>query len=281
MELGDSCWWDYSANWLINCRKVDRSCDNCFAVKKAATVLAHDPLYRGRTKRLKDGRWAWHGPPGVLPPGHRSWTLPLKIRPAPERKLGPGMPALVALNLMGDTFYEKHSDADIDRGLMTVAASENIGLLLTRRPQRMLAYFLALERQLSPEALRRWQAHLWLGVSCGHQEEFNKYWPLLRQLALRGWTTFLSLAPLIDEIVLSDDCLALVKWVIVSGEKAAHKHCRYMKPAWARALLAQCRAAGIPFFMKIMSRDEHIPLDLLVRQFPRVDQTIIKQTVIA
>jgi hypothetical protein len=42
-----------------------------------------------------------------------------------------------------------------------------------------------------------------------------------------------------------------------------------MDPAWARSLLAQCRAAGIPFFMKRMSRDDHIPPDLLIREFPR------------
>ncbi len=59
-----------------------------------------------------------------------------------------------------------------------------------------------------------------------------------------------------------------------------------MDPAWARALLAQCREAGVPFFMNQMSRHNEraavnggygagmsylsvpIPDDLFVRQFP-------------
>jgi hypothetical protein len=32
----------------------------------------------------------------------------------------------------------------------------------------------------------------------------------------------------------------------------------------------QCRAAGVPFFMKGMSHDRPIPPDLLIRQFPAV-----------
>jgi len=48
---------------------------------------------------------------------------------------------------------------------------------------------------------------------------------------------------------------------------------RPLDPDWARSLLAQCRAAGIPFLMKQMSgrsraAREAIPDDLEVEQYP-------------
>jgi protein gp37 len=271
MELGASCYCDDSFNWLGGCLPVDRSCRNCWAAERAGTLIAARDvaLYRGTTKRLKDGRNVFCGVARPLARGHPAGVFPLTYPGAEHPKLGDGMPSLIALNWMGDTFLEKHSDADIDRGLAVTAASAHIGLLLTRRPARMLDYFLGLEAELSPEALRRWRSHLWPGFSAGHQEEFNKYWPSLRPLAQRGWTTLVSIAPLIEPVELPEDFLRLAKWVIVSGEKTEHERCRYMDPAWARSLLAQCRKR-IPFFMKRMSFDEHIPQNLLVRQFPHV-----------
>ena len=43
-----------------------------------------------------------------------------------------------------------------------------------------------------------------------------------------------------------------------------------MDPDWARALRDQCAEAGVPFFMLQMTGREWIPVDLFVRQFPRV-----------
>jgi protein gp37 len=43
-----------------------------------------------------------------------------------------------------------------------------------------------------------------------------------------------------------------------------------MDVEWARALCDQCKAAGIPFFMKQLGMKRPIPRDLLIRQFPAV-----------
>jgi protein gp37 len=274
MELGESCWWDFSYNYLGGCRKVREPCRNCFAPPLIGNVAsAHDvDLYRGVTRRTRDGH-TWTGQANAHAPGHPSWVLPLDPPVVERPKLGPGKPLLVALNVSsGDTFYEKHPLELIDRGLRTVAASADvIGLIPTRRTQRMLEYFLDLEAELSPEALRRWQAHLWPGFSAGNQDEFIELSPPVLELARRGWTTFGSFAPLIEPIVVTDEFLRLIKWLIVSGEKTKHERCRYMDPAWALSLLAQCRAAHIPFFMKRMSFDEYIPPELFFREFPRVE----------
>jgi protein gp37 len=45
-------------------------------------------------------------------------------------------------------------------------------------------------------------------------------------------------------------------------------------PAWVRAVRDQCKAAGIPFFMKQMAKGAPIPPDLQIRQFPSVSHDI-------
>jgi protein gp37 len=94
----------------------------------------------------------------------------------------------------------------------------------------------------------------------------------MRPLAGVGWTVFVSIAPMLGPVLLPSDFLVLKDqaWVICSGEQGPHEICRDMDPAWARALRDQCVAAGVPFFMKQMSKKAPIPPDLFIRQFPRV-----------
>jgi protein gp37 len=71
---------------------------------------------------------------------------------------------------------------------------------------------------------------------------------------------------------LPPDFLALSDrgWVIVSGEQGRHDRCRPMDPAWVRAVKTQCADAGVPLFVKQMSRLAPIRPDLIVREFPAV-----------
>lgn len=57
-----------------------------------------------------------------------------------------------------------------------------------------------------------------------------------------------------------------IDWVIVGGESGPNA--RPMHPDWARSLRDQCAAAGVPFFMKQMTKRAPIPNDLLIRQMP-------------
>ena len=66
-----------------------------------------------------------------------------------------------------------------------------------------------------------------------------------------------------------------INWVICGGESG--KGARLIYPDWARRLLLQCKAAGVPFFMKQMGGypDKRgklidIPEDLRVREMPEV-----------
>jgi len=247
------------------------ACLNCFAAKQAATLHQQAgatrrtvPQYAGITGRKK-GRYFFNGRVTALEPGHDEWKWPLRWRGAEHPLLGPGQRSLIFVVGMADLFYDRPEHL-IGRTLTTIAASEHIGLILTQRPDAMAKYFARLPASVVP----RWQEHLWLGFTGEKQKQFNERWAPMRDLAGRGWRTFVSIAPMLEPVTLPPDFLAFGRhiWVIVSGEQGAHEVCRDMDPQWARAVLKQCRGAGVPFFLKQMARRRPIPPDLFVRQFP-------------
>jgi protein gp37 len=132
----------------------------------------------------------------------------------------------------------------------------------------MAAYFASVD----PRSVGRWQQKLLLGISAETQKRFDQRWADLRPFAAAGWFVYVPLSPLLERIALPDDFLALGQrtWVVVYGEcnRWEHARCRPMEANWARAIRDQCRAAGIPFFLRGMPTGEFIPPDLLIRQFP-------------
>jgi len=53
--------------------------------------------------------------------------------------------------------------------------------------------------------------------------------------------------------------------VIVGGESGHGR--RPFDPDWARSIRDECKAAGVPFFMKQIDKVQPIPEDLMIRQF--------------
>ena len=176
------------------------------------------------------------------------------------------MPSLIFVNDMSETFLPGRSKEVLDRTFGTLASSDHIGLVLTKLPKRMVAY-LTEQPMISQQ---HWKRKFWLGFSAENQACFDLRWPMMRVLAEQGWTTFVSIAPMLDAVRLPDDFLKLGRWVIVAGEQGPDRICRLMDERWAEALRDQCAAAGIPFFMKQLGMKRLIPPDLLIRQFPAV-----------
>jgi hypothetical protein len=92
----------------------------------------------------------------------------------------------------------------------------------------------------------------------------------MRPMAEAGWFVYVSLAPLLERIVLPDDFLRLGKWVIVNGECEQIELRRTMEAAWARSIRDQLRPVHIPLFMRGMHRGAALPSDLLIWEFPEV-----------
>ena len=142
----------------------------------------------------------------------------------------------------------------------TIALSDHIGLLLTKRTARMARYFAA----QSPRTVDRWQSKLWLGFSAERQREFDARWQDMRPLADAGWLVFVSIAPMLGPVTLPPDFLALADrgWVIVAGEQGPHKHCRDMQPNWARVIRDQCVASGIAVLREAAGEERADPAGL-------------------
>lgn len=256
-------WTDASWDPVGGCSRASPGCFNCYAETTAGTsqVTHQIALYLGVTDWVR-GRPRFNGHLTELEPGHPSWSWPLRWRGAPNPVLGPGQPSLLFVGNMADLFHEKRSVAVIDRVVDTVAMSRHVGLFLTRRARRATDYF-------SEPRPAEWQRKLWVGFSAENQTWFDRRWDSMRRLAEAGWTTFVSVAPMIGPVRLPNDLLDHGDrvWVIASGEQGTGA--RHMDPDWARALRDQCREAGVPFFFKQMTKLGPIPADLFVRQFPR------------
>jgi protein gp37 len=269
-------WWDARGwNPFGGCSHASPGCEFCYAQRPANTWLkrsaAHEDLgtYDGVIDVVK-GRAIFNGKLTVAPNGHPHWEWPLRWRGAKQPVMGPGMPSLIFVGNMSDLFHERRPAAVIDRVAGTIAACEHIGLLLTKRVDRLAEYFLCIEQSRSPAALRRWRDHIWLGFSAERQKEFDRRWPVMRPLAASGWTVFVSIAPMLTPVELPQDFLSLAKWVIVSGEQGRPEEVRHMDPLWALAVRKQCAEAGVPFFLLQMTGNKPIPPALQVREFPRV-----------
>jgi len=253
--------WDITMNVVGGCEPVDTSCKNCYAPRRAATILTKKKiaLYLGTTVKVR-GKWVWNGEVTELAADSPIWNIPFGKGVPWTPLLGPGKPNLIFLNSMADLFYQRHQPAAIHRLLENVSLSRHIGLILTHYPEGMVAYFCD-----KPEF---WCERFWLGFSCGDQRWFDLRWELVRPLAKQGWFVFVSLQPLLAPVILPPDFLTLARWVTVGGEQAPGR--REMDLDWARALRDQCREAGIPIFIKQRTKG-WLPFDLCrVWGFPKV-----------
>ncbi len=113
----------------------------------------------------------------------------------------------------------------------------------------------------SPSPLSNWPLpNVWLGVSVEDQEAADERIPHL--LATPAAVRFLSCEPLIEEVDLRTDFLREtgvdwpwgsrstdhIGWVIVGGESGPGA--RPCDLAWIRGIVGQCKAAGVPVFVK-------------------------------
>lgn len=191
------------------------------------------------------------------------------VRLHPERLDQPlrwRKPRRIFVCSMGDLFHKAVPDEFINEVFSSMACGtyRHEFQVLTKRSSRMQSF-------VEDYAWGDWPA-IWLGVSVEDRKR------LVRVDHLRATPAavrFLSCEPLLEDLGELD--LTGISWVIVGGESGPGA--RQMLGSWADSILHQCRAAGVPFFMKQMGslwthgRDkggdlETIPPHLRVREFP-------------
>ena len=199
-------WADRVWNPVVGCSVVSAGCTNCYAMRQAAR-WRNDPasVYRGLT-RHRPGKGA-------------AWTGDVRLAPEATLKapLGWRQPARIFVNSMGDLFHESAPDAWIDQVFAVMAlAPQHLFMILTKRPDRMWAYFAPFHRRRADgrgeavqklgyagplEALSWPLPNLWLGVSVEDQATADARIPLLLETPAAG--RFVSAEPLLGPVDLT------------------------------------------------------------------------------
>jgi protein gp37 len=290
-------WTDATWNPVTGCTKVSAGCKNCYAERVANRLwgkqYGHDILER--------------------PP--RKFT---DVQCHPERLEQPlhwRNPRRIFVNSMSDLFHKDIPDSFILDviGIMT-SCPQHIFQVLTKRPERMLDIATSYSAWIQHE-----HNHIWLGVSVENQETADERIPLL--LKTPAAVHFISYEPALGPVNFRElpvpqsviDSSAIIErhggfrfdaltsfddehffnehtkidWVICGGESGPGA--RPCELQWLRSVVAQCRAAAVPCFVKQLGSNPELhgftgmplcdrkggnpdewPEDLRVREFPHV-----------
>jgi protein gp37 len=246
-------WTDHTFNRWIGCTKVSPACDHCYAETLAlrrgwVTAWGKDTRRHATTS-------TWDGP--------TRWQ---------RRAQRTGIRERVFCLSLGDLFEAHAALPPLRERLWAVMRATPMldWLVLTKRPH-------GYRTLLPPDLLA--QPNVWLGVTV---ESVAYTWRLDQLVAVSAtgprWVSYEPALELVD----FGPWLPAVSWVIVGGESGPKA--RPFDVAWARAVVAQCRAAGAaPFVKQLGTRPvldggplrlptHHDPTlwpdDLRVREFP-------------
>ncbi len=226
-------WTDHTFNPWIGCTKISSACDHCYA-ETWAKRYRQSALWAGDRRRTAVSNWR---------------------KPIRWNKLAAeaGTQHKVFCASLADAF--DNQVPDVWRASLWELISDTPcldWLLLTKRPQNI-------PRMLPSDWGNGW-SNVWLGTTVENRVEQRR---IAHLRAIPACLRFLCCEPLLEPIAPD---LSGIDWVICGGESGGGA--RFMPPEWAFALLRHCEAAGVPFFMKQMTRKKPIPPELMVRQFP-------------
>lgn len=254
-------WTDETWNPVLGCRRKSPGCLHCYAERLIATRMSKNPklpMYHDIARLTDRGEPQFTG-------AHRVVASRLD-EPLRARK---GRRYFVCD--MGDLFFEGHPLREIAAvfGVMA-AAPQHVFQVLTKRPERVLAFYAWLDRNRDqPHAVRcgveaanrgadvdylglpdAWPLpNVWVGTSVENQEAADERIPHLLRIPAR--VRFLSLEPLLEQVHVAphlghgpDE----IAWIIVGGESGPHA--RPCAIEWIEDLLLQARAADVAAFVK-------------------------------
>lgn len=229
-------------NPIAGCSIVSPGCSNCYAMRMAMRLerMLPDSHYKGLTKTV-NGNPVWTGKIARAP--DHIFYAPMKWK----------KPTRVFVNSMSDIFHEGVPGECIFEIFQIMAATaRHEYMVLTKRPERALAM----------SDILVWEPNIWMGVSVEIADCLDRI-DILRMIGAP--VKFLSLEPLIGPLPGLN--LAGIDWVIVGGESGPGK--RPVNLDWLRDIRDQCKAAGVPLFVKQIDKRIPIPDDLMIREWPK------------
>lgn len=254
-------WTEATWNPVVGCARVSAGCDHCYAVTMTHRLEAMgQPKYAGLT--VLNGR------------GERHFNGVVRCDEAALGKtLRHKKPKVYFVNSMSDLF---HRDVSVDF-IALVFMEMHFGRrhtyqILTKRPDRMADVMPAVrERMLElltqamggNSGIVEWPLpNVWLGTSVENQAAADERIPHL--LKCPAAVRFLSCEPILGPVDLvswlpyeanrgwNGVMRPKLNWVIVGGESG--KGARPCNIDWIRSIVSQCKAAGVPCFVKQLGR---------------------------
>lgn len=257
-------WTEATWNPITGCDRISPGCDNCYALTLAKRLKA-----MGSAKYQNDGDPRTSGPGFGVTVHHDVLAEPLRWR----------KPRTVFVNSMSDVAHARVGrDALVTMFAAMALASRHTFQVLTKRPHR-LARLLTDEcgcgaghapgvhfrsemawavSKANPDRVAGAPAdaehrvyhetpwplpNVWIGTSI-ESDDYCRRADELRQVPAA--VRFLSCEPLLGPLPSLD--LTGLDWVIVGGESGPNS--RPCNVGWIREIVAQCRSAKIPVFVK-------------------------------
>lgn len=219
-------------NPIEGCFPCSPGCDHCWA-RKWANRAAKNPVFCSKYDKDEGGKHIylehnfyddiknWDGTLAEFP---RRWDEPLRWN-KPQR-----------------IFVGSRSDI----ALWRTQALDNIeeSIWFTRQYHRWLA-LTKRPKMLADKVGDRFR-YLWLGVTVCNQAEADE--KILQLLATPAAGYWLSVEPMLEEIIVPPGLLRRIGWVVCGGESG--KGARQMEQSWEMSLRKQCRSAGVPYWLK-------------------------------
>jgi protein gp37 len=147
------------------------------------------------------------------------------------------------------TFAVEGHSAYIQRKILEVAVSspKHEFQFLTKRAKECAEWVPALMNRIYGFNWRP-SSNIMIGFSAENQEYFDTRWAHMRHLAAKGWRVWVSLEPLLGGVDLGSSLPEGLSWCVVGGESGPGA--RPFDLQWARSIIRQCKAAGVPCFFK-------------------------------
>lgn len=257
-------WTDHTFNSHMGCQRISPACGGakgvggCYEEALVTGRMGYNVTSADPRRRLT----VW-GPSATsvrVRTGASNWRNPLAWDAAAKRD---GVRRRVFCASLADVF-EEHPDLPAVRADLWPLVEKCDGLdwqLLTKRPENII-------RMVPPAWLAPggWPAHVWVGTTVEDQKRAEQRIPELLKVPAR--VRFLSCEPLLEAVDLeaafavydrhgepsgprcNADGSPAISWVIVGGESGPGA--RPFALEWARSIVAQCREAGVPVFVKQM-----------------------------
>jgi protein gp37 len=262
-------WATHTLNPWRGCTKVAAGCANCYADALSKRNPSTLGIWGPNGTRVMAAPAAWQEPlkwnrhAGSIGERHRVFCASLadvfedwdgKIVNSNGQVLiydrGELEQNIKAMPALYDPTYSRYMTMnDLRRDLFAlIDATPHLDwLLLTKRPENIERMWWAADTRELPRAKPIYRPNVWLLTSIATQADADQNIPELLKCRDLCPVLGVSAEPLLEAVNLSK-WLDQLDWIIAGGESGSKA--RSFDIAWARSIIAQCKAAGVPCFVK-------------------------------